>query len=523
MVEVSNQMQIKIWNKYNYWLLAILCVFVAGIIVQTNMMLNFDVSWLMKVSNKLLSGGHYYTDFIETNPPLILYLYMPAVLLAKIFHLSFTIAFRTYTFIIAAGSIYLCNVLMRHIFDDTSNHIRYVLLVTIGFIFILMPGFAFGEREHFVLILTMPYLFLLDLRLSNKNINIYLIFLIGVMAGLGFAIKPYFLFALIACELYFMYKKRNLFACIRFETICIGVVILLYLISIFVFTPNYIYKILPLLYLYLVVTRAAFELVISQITIVFWLIVLMAYFLFYRRLHYRSLAGIFIFASFGYLIAYLAQHTIWYYHLLPMLAMATMLMVLIVCEKLFAMIAKYKSGIKLLDVILLVSLSILIIIGPIINTVKHTVSGITTSKQLRADELFQYMKRNAYGKLIYIFDERILIASGLVDYAHAISASRSPSQLFLPGLIWLSNKPNLTDTQKNRLMKYKKEIINIVVEDLQKNKPKFILINQTKHSLPPNRKFSYIKFFSQDKRFRKIFKNYTIIMLGDLVVYKRNK
>ena len=515
-------MELKILSKCNYWLLAILSVFVAGIITQIYMMLNFDVSWLMKVTNKLLNGGHYYTDFIETNPPLILYIYTPAVFLAKIFHIGFNLAFKTYTFIVAIGSLYLCNILMRDIFSNADKYIRYALLIAISFVFILMPGYSFGEREHFALMLTLPYLFLLDLRLSNKSINFYLILLIGIMAGFGFAIKPYFLFTLIACELYFMYKRRNLFACIRSETVIIGAFILIYLSSIFIFNSNYLYKVFPLVYrLYFVAVKAPIRLVLLQGTIIFWLVALGVYFLFYEKLRYRSLATILIFASMGYLISYLIQHNTWYYHLLPTLAIATMLMILLMGEKISDMVAKYKFGIRWFDIILLVLLSIFIVISPIIDTAVHIRTGILTSKHMRTNNLFQYVKRNAYKQSIYVFDDRIIMVSGLVDFAHATSASRFPSQLFMPGIEWLSNMPHLSKTRKKQLAKDKKEITNIVVADLQKYKPKLILENISKINLPPNRKhFDFIRFFSKDSRFRKLFKSYKYITtLSGMAIY----
>jgi hypothetical protein len=516
-------MRVKIWSEYNYWLLAVLFVFIVGIIIQANMMLNFDASWLIKAANKLLNGGHYYTDFIDANPPFSLYLYIPAVLLAKICHINFALAFKIYTFAIAAGSIYLCHILMRHIFDSTGIRIHYILLVVIAFVFILMPAYSFGEREHFTMMLTLPYLFLLDLRLLNKSINFYLILLIGLAAGIGFAIKPYFLLTLIACELYFMCKKRSLFACVRFETILIGAVILLYLISIFIFTPNYMHKILPLSYLYFVSARASRVAAFLQGTIIFWLIVLGVYFLLHKRLRYKSLAEIFIFASIGYLITYFIQGTNWYYHLLPILTIATLLMVLFLCEKSFDIMAKFKSGIKWFDVVLLVLLQIFIVIAPITDTIKYTAIGMSTVKDFHSSKISQYVKNHAYGQSVYVFDERMIVVNGLVDYAHAISASRFSSQSFLPGLIWLSHMSNLTDTQKSRVIKDKQEIIDVTIEDLQKNRPKLILENLAKHNLCLSKKrFSFIGFFSQDKRFRKLFKHYKYItVLDDFAIYAR--
>jgi hypothetical protein len=498
-------------NRY-YWWLAVVCIFAAGILVQANMILNFDVSWLMTVANKLLLGGHYYTDFVETNPPLILYLYTPAVILARITHLSFSIAFKIYAFTLAVGSLYICNILLRKIFDDSYNSIRYALLVVIAFAWVLMPGYSFGEREHFAIMLTLPYLFLLDLRLAKKALNFYLVVLLGFMAGIGFAIKPHFLFALILCELFFMYKKRSLFAWLRLETVIIGLVILLYVVSLFLLTPNYIFKVWPLVYhLYFIAAREPFSALIAQPTFIFWLIVLGAYFLLYEKIRHKNLAEILLFASTGYLISYFIQHTTWYYHLLPALTIVTILMVLFIGEIILS-IAK----VNWLDIGLVVLLQLSILVFPVMAAVRHISMGILTTKHMQTNCLFQFVKNNAYQQPIYVFALQIPIIYGLVDYAKVTSASRFPSQLFMPGLIWLSNQTNLSETQKIRLKKQKKEIIDIVVFDLQKNQPKIILVNQNKQNLYPNKEhFDYIKFFSQDSRFRKFFQRYRYFGLID--------
>jgi len=506
-----------------YWWFAIFCVFAVGILVQTKMILNFDVSWLLTVTNKLFLGGHYYTDFIETNPPLILYVYMPAILLAKITHLGFAVAFKIYAFTLAFGLLYLCNVLLRKVFSDSYDSVRYALLAVIAFTWVLMPGYSFGEREHFAIMLIFPYLFLLDLRLAEKPLNFYLVILIGFMAGIGFAIKPYFLFALVICELFFMYKKRSLFAWFRPETVVIGLTILLYLVSLFLFTPNYLFKVWPLVYhLYFIAVRTPLTTLIAQPTIIFWSIVLGVYFLLYDKLYHKNLANILLFASIGFLLSYFTQHTAWYYHLLPALTIITVLVTLFLCERLLLMV---KTNINWLVIGLIVLLQLYVLIFPGIDTIRHIKVGILNTRNMPYNSLFQFVKLNAHQQSIYVFTVEIPTITHLVDYAGASSASRFPSQLFMPGLIWLSHQTNLSKAQKIRLKKQKKEIIDIVVADLQKHKPKLILEDKKKKNLYPNKKqFDYIKFFSQDPRFRAFLKHYQYVETNNhFAIYVRQK
>lgn len=500
-------------NRYRYWWLIVVCLFVVGIIVQANTMLNFDVSWLMKAANQLLSGKHYYADFIETNPPMILYVYMPAVLLSKIIHLSYAISFKVYTFALLAVVIFLCNILMRCIFDRNDQGIRYGLLLAITFTLVIMPGYSFGEREHFAIILTLPYLFLLDLRLSSKTFNYGLIILVGIFAGVGFAIKPHFLFALIACEIFLIYKKRNLFVCFRLETFIIALIILLYAASLFLLTPDYLFKVWPLVYhLYFISAKEPFGAMLAQLGIVFWLVVLGFYCFLYEKIKYKNLAEILLFASIGYLIAYFVQHTTWYYHLLPTLVVTTILAVLFLCERLFVLIGNYQASVGWRSIVLLVLLQLSLIVFPVLSTVRRVAMGTISNRHIRTNKLFVYARQHMYQQKLYIFALQIPMISYLLDDAHATSASRFPSQVFMPGLVFLSNQTNLSAEQKDQLYKQKQEIINIVVADLQKYQPKYILVDMRKQNLYPNKdQFNYIKFFSQDPRFYKFFKNYKYI------------
>lgn len=47
-------------------LLTILCI---GVVIQLQLTLNCDVSWLISAGEKMLQGGNYLNDFFSPNPP----------------------------------------------------------------------------------------------------------------------------------------------------------------------------------------------------------------------------------------------------------------------------------------------------------------------------------------------------------------------------------------------------------------------------------------------------------------------
>src|SRR3990167_10746289 len=91
-----------------YFSLIIVGIYFSAWMIQAHLLLNWDVSWLMLETGRLLRGGKYVTDFFEINPPLILYLYIPPVILNKIFSINIILALRLYIFFLTSGSLYFC-------------------------------------------------------------------------------------------------------------------------------------------------------------------------------------------------------------------------------------------------------------------------------------------------------------------------------------------------------------------------------------------------------------------------------
>jgi hypothetical protein len=74
--------------------------------------------------------------------------------------------------------------------------VKRLLLASLAFVLIatLSPGFSFGQREHACVLFAMPYLAAAVMRLQGgQSLPKPLAIAVGLLAGIGFAIKPYFL------------------------------------------------------------------------------------------------------------------------------------------------------------------------------------------------------------------------------------------------------------------------------------------------------------------------------------------
>ncbi|MEK6730785.1 MAG: hypothetical protein AABY34_01185 [Pseudomonadota bacterium] len=509
-------------KKHLSLLIVILIIFTLSLYLQLQTIKNADAIWLLQATQQLLQGKHYYTDFIETNPPMILYLYMPAQFMAKIFSMDVYTAFRLYLYGLIALSLFGCSMILKQIIPKTDTLTHGLFMVMLAFVLMTLSAYSFSEREQFAVIFTLPYFLWVALRLTHNTPTRSASFIVGLFAGLGFALKPYFLPPLILTELYFILKQKNLLSWMRIETLTIGGVFIVYLISIFIFTPEYLYKILPLVnHFYLNAQPFPASEMLGNMLFVFCAAAIIFYLFLWPQLHYRALATTLWLALIGYLIAYLIASRAWFYHLLPALSFATLLFTLFLSESFSTLLRTHRHQKKIYrkQIILIVCSVFFITFMPLLRTVVF--QSFASLKRLSPN--IQNAQRIVHfyndGKPIYVFTDSLLTHAYFTSYAHAESASRFPALFFMAGVLHQSEK---TQTKTIALQQ---EMIDFIVNDLQKNKPTLIVIDKNRtDSLSHYPDFSYIQFFSQDARFRTLWQHYQYrTTIGAFQVFTRRK
>ena len=88
---------------------------------------------------------------------------------------------------------------------------------------LFFPGYDFGQREHWALLLTLPYVVARSRRISGATISNTAGFAVGFAACLGFCFKPYFLLVPISLEIWLLARTRRAFVWVSAETISLVV------------------------------------------------------------------------------------------------------------------------------------------------------------------------------------------------------------------------------------------------------------------------------------------------------------
>jgi hypothetical protein len=298
------------------WLVLVV-IFAIGAAYQIAMPAVADVSWLLDVNAKMLSGARLYVDVIETNPPMAVYLYTPAALLAACTGLPASILQVILTLGLVAGSLTFVGRILR-VTDDTENVRRCLIIAT--FFLVVAPLYAFSEREHLALALMLPSLAIIAARADQLPVGLWMRGIAGLGAGIAISVKPHFALGLLLPAVYQAVRLRSWRSLFVAEHWLAGCIAALHLALTAIAYPAYFADIVPML----LGTYRQLKLPLSLLLNTETLITVGAagatgFILGRDTLKPRVLVP--LLAALGFVAAYFEQGKGWIYHLYPALAL----------------------------------------------------------------------------------------------------------------------------------------------------------------------------------------------------------
>jgi hypothetical protein len=186
-------------------LIAVAVAVAVGLFRGLALPMNHDVGWLLHLSGRVLDGAHLYVDLIEVNPPLIVWLGMPVMLLERASGVSHTLLYPVFVGVGGLFSLVACWRLMAGLLPDSH---RGPLLAGLAVALFVVPSGDWGQREHLAAIMTVPYLVASAARAGRTELTPSAVWLTGIAAGLGFALKPHFIVVAVAVEGWLWFVRR---------------------------------------------------------------------------------------------------------------------------------------------------------------------------------------------------------------------------------------------------------------------------------------------------------------------------
>jgi len=183
---------------------------------------NSDVAFLTWTAGQVMGPPVFGVDVYEVNPPLAFMIYAPAAFFAP--WLGYDLAVKLWVTAMACASVAM-------FWQTCDAKLRLPLTITLAlFVAFVLPG-TFGQREQIAFMLTAPYV-------AGPCRNRGGAIISGVMAGVGFAIKPHFLIALV---LVFATRRK-----ISTEEVAIAATGAAYAVSLVLFFQPYLFEFMPL-------------------------------------------------------------------------------------------------------------------------------------------------------------------------------------------------------------------------------------------------------------------------------------
>lgn len=212
-------------------LLIVSALLVLGVLSEWRSVPTSDVGWLLHVTQVVARGGELYRDVFEINPPLIVWLKLPLVMLAEVVGVN---ALAVYRVAVLALMLACGWGTRRLVVRDDPVLANVTAFLAVVFLAVLPIGW-FGEREHLLVALVLPYVVLAGAAepRSAKHRAI-----IGALAGLGIALKPQHGLVWVGLMLRAALAHRGGWR--RAEHLAAGAVLALYAVSVPVLAPGYL-------------------------------------------------------------------------------------------------------------------------------------------------------------------------------------------------------------------------------------------------------------------------------------------
>ncbi len=280
---------------------------------------NTDVAWLLTTAEWVLDGRRMSVDFTESNPPGGVLLYLPAALLGRWSRLGSDLTSEVLVACVAAiaawdGASRLCRL----------SHGGYGPLLTscgLAATLLILPAYAFGEREHLGLLLLFPWLTRVAASEPPSSVGARLISGLGI--GLAGVAKPHLLALPLIVQLMECGRTRSPRVFFRLENYAAASVLAVYAAAVFYTFPEYLDQVFPLaVELYMPMRLSGIELLVLP-GFLLWAVIAIAAVVLRTPGGGLSHAGdVFLAASLGGVILYLLQGKGWPYQIYPAVAPA---------------------------------------------------------------------------------------------------------------------------------------------------------------------------------------------------------
>jgi hypothetical protein len=486
--------------------------------------INHDVAAILDVSNRWVGGEKLYVEVIDENLPLTFIVHALPVVTARL--LPGDIAFWFTAWVVAgiAASFLACRSLVRLVPSADHALTEGLLPPVLLFLFSVLPNEHFGQREHLMFVACAPYLFASMARAEGVTPTRGVAIAIGLVAGVGVAMKPYYLAIPAAVELYLLFRRGWRATLTDPIPWSIGVVAVAHFVAMYTVFAEFGRFVMPLaIESYAPIGESGWRQVLFSNVMAPTLLALLIFGAFAVLLTQTLAASVLLAFGIGAAVSAVAQAKGWPYHVLPALSAAILLATFTLSQTVDRYLPISRSLHRLPVAVISATLMVLLYFQAALYTppfykqrqYEDSIGGI----------LRHIVEQNAPNRTIMTLSPGIYPFWPMLNYIDGRMTMRYLTMWVLQGIYAdcedfpaLYNAPDtMSDTEKY--------IFDAVSDDFAAGKPDLLIVDQ----IPGMRRcqgkvFDYLEYFQQNPTFAAAFENYEHLMdVERYKIYRRKK
>jgi hypothetical protein len=480
-----------------------------------------DVSWLLYMAGRILDGARPYVDVVEVNPPLIVWLNLPIAALGRMLGVPPELVYRLAVIGCAVLSLILYARALRRALGAEWPQLGRVVLLLLVFVELPLARADFGEREHLLVLLAAPYILAVIGRARGVALPAMEMVVVGLLAGIGVALKPYFLALPAAVECYLAIRRRSVRVWLRPEPIVILALGAGYLAAVLTLVPQYLDLTAMMGGLYASYLRGPLWLTgILGEGAALCLFALLAFVVLRRRAQHGDLWNVLAIAVAALFVAALVQGKGWRYHFYPSMAFAVVLLGVAWWDsrrplsRLAEQVYSAACGAAVATLLVVTA----------VDCVRQAMSSSDPRHDADPNyaELRRLIRREAPGGTVLVLSSNMASAFPLVPASGARWASRFPSVWLLPALYMneLRSDAPLTFRPRTAMGKAERYLVDAVSEDFARFRPDLLVVLRAGPDRREMgiRRMDYLAYFSREPQVAALLSEYA--WLADVDEYR---
>jgi hypothetical protein len=293
-------------------------IFILGFAGEMRSGLNGDSAWLLHAAGRVAGGARLYTDVVEVNPPLIVWLNVIVVAVARLLRASEITTYRVFVWGLVGLALWFSDRMLASLREPDDSRYRRGLLLGAALILLALPGPYFGQREHLTLAMVLPWILATAARARGRPPEDADAVTAGLLAGLGVALKPHYLLLPLGLALYGWLRSRDRRPRLPPEHAALAALLGVYAVATLAFAPAYVEAVVRLGSIYWEYGRRSLGAVLSGTLVPLTVLGSLLLWPAVRRLtRYPELADALGIATAALFAAVVLQHKGFGYHYYP--------------------------------------------------------------------------------------------------------------------------------------------------------------------------------------------------------------